>query len=134
MKVLVFGTFDGLHKGHEFFLSEAAKYGDELYVVIALDETVEKIKKRKPVYSETERLTKVQDYVAVYKAVLGHPGDKYKVIEEIRPGVICLGYDQTAFIDKLPAALKERGIDAKIVRLNAYHPEKYKSSLLNNSK
>jgi cytidyltransferase-like protein len=43
MKVLVFGSFDIIHKGHEFLLQKAAEYG-ELHVVIARDETITKLK------------------------------------------------------------------------------------------
>jgi len=42
--VLAFGTFDILHKGHEFLLSKAKSFGERLVVVIARDVTVEKFK------------------------------------------------------------------------------------------
>lgn len=129
-KVLVFGTFDYLHKGHQFFLSQAKKYGDQLYVVVALDETVRQLKGNLPQHSQEERLKMLQGRGEVYRAVLGNLGDKYKVIEDIHPDVICLGYDQRSFIDQLPQILRDRSIDAKIVTLAAHHPEKYKTSLL----
>ena len=47
MKVLVFGTFDIFHKGHEYFLSEAAKHGS-LNVVVARDLTTYEVKGRFP--------------------------------------------------------------------------------------
>jgi len=47
--VLVFGTFDGLHDGHRFFLTEARKLGDRLIASVATDEIVERIKKQKSI-------------------------------------------------------------------------------------
>lgn len=43
-KVMAFGTFDLFHPGHQYYLSEASKSGDELIVVIARDLRVEHIK------------------------------------------------------------------------------------------
>jgi len=54
--------------------------------------------------------------------------DKYKIIEEIKPDVICLGYDQKAFVDDLKAELEKRGLKPEIVRIGAYQPEEHKSS------
>ena len=45
-KVLVFGTFDLLHKGHKFVFRTAKQFG-QLYVVVARDTTVKKHKKIK---------------------------------------------------------------------------------------
>jgi FAD synthetase len=42
--VMTFGTFDRLHPGHEYYLSEARKYGDCLITVVARDKTVVDIK------------------------------------------------------------------------------------------
>jgi len=129
MKALAFGTFDGLHRGHEFYLEQASKFGD-LYVVVARDETVKKVKNKAPKYDEEKRLEKVSELKYVKKAVLGKSGNKYDIIGEIKPDIICLGYDQTFFVDKLESELKSRGIEAKIVRIKSYKPDKYKSSLL----
>ena len=48
VRVLAFGTFDILHPGHDHYLQEARKLGDELWVVVALDETVRQGKGRLP--------------------------------------------------------------------------------------
>lgn len=127
-KAIAFGTFDGFHPGHKFYLDAATVYGD-LTVVVARDATVEKVKGKLPRRNETERLADLQ--AAGYNAILGGAGDKYAVLSEIKPDVICLGYDQGAFTEKLPNVLAERGLEAEIVRLPAFHPETYKSSLLN---
>jgi len=137
-KVLVFGTFDGLHEGHKDFLRQAKQFGDYLIVIVGRDSTIIKTKGRLPKFNEQERLKVVQDYKLVDQARLGNeapPGEKldpYKVVEEINPDIICLGYDQTYFADKLAEELPKRGLEhIKIERLRAFEPEKYHSSLLN---
>ncbi|MFA5853804.1 MAG: adenylyltransferase/cytidyltransferase family protein [Patescibacteria group bacterium] len=127
-KVLAFGTFDGFHPGHKFYLDSASAHGD-LTVVIARDTTVLKVKGRPPLHDEIARQAGVQ--AAGYDAILGSETDKYAVLGQIRPDVICLGYDQEAFVDKLSEACKERGLEAKILRMEALEPERYKSSILN---
>lgn len=125
---MVFGTFDVLHPGHLYLFEQAKKYGDYLVVVVARDTTVEAVKHHKTTYSEQERLKAVQQAPFVDKAVLGNPGDKYKVIEEHKPNIICLGYDQKAFTDKLAEELKKRNVAAKIIRLPPYKEDVYKST------
>lgn len=139
MKVLVFGTFDGLHEGHKNFFKQAKEFGDHLVVVVGRDSTIMKTKGRPPKLGERERLRTVQECGLVNEARLGNeapPGEKldpYKVVEEIRPDIICLGYDQTFFADKLAEELPKRGLGhLEIKRLNAFESEKYKSSILNN--
>ena len=125
---MVFGTFDVLHQGHLYLFEQARKHGDYLIVVVALDSTVEEVKLHKTMYAEQKRLKAVQKAPFVDKAVLGNKCDKYKVIEEHKPDIICLGYDQKAFTDKLEEELKKRKIVAKIVRLKPFKEDVYKST------
>lgn len=123
--VLVFGTFDKLHPGHRFFLREAKQYGDRLVVVVARDHNVEKVKSRRPSQSEQMRLAQVQAVPEVDEARLGLEdySKKETIIDEIKPDIICLGYDQ---------ALKFQAPNSKIqvIRLPAFRPDIYKSSKL----
>ena len=130
MKVLVFGTFDILHPGHISFLKQAKKYGNNLVIVVGRDETVKKIKGKYPKNSEDERLRAIKELDFVDKVRLGGLGDPYGAIEEEKPNIICLGYDQRSFTKDLENKIKEFGLNIKVVRLEAYKPEKYKSSLL----
>ncbi len=132
-KILVFGTFDGLHEGHKDFFRQARQFGNKLIVVVGRDSTVLRVKKRPPKFTEQERLKEVQECGLVDEAVLGNEGaDPYKIIEQIKPDIICLGYDQTHFTDKLAVELPKRGLEkVKVERLKAYKPEIFKSSLLN---
>lgn len=134
MKVLVFGTFDRLHPGHRALFSQAKKLGDQLYVVVARDETVLTTKKHLPEQNEQQRLEHVRNAPDVFSARLGQEGDKYAVIEEIQPDIIALGYDQTFFTDRLTSELSKRGLHPRVVRLKAHQPERYKSSLLREQK
>lgn len=130
-KVIVFGTFDIFHKGHESFLKQARREGDFLLVVVARDETVAKIKKQKPRNKEQKRKRILESSHLADKVILGSLSDKYAVIKKYQPDVICLGYDQKAYVYKLKDKIKEFGLDKnKIIKLKSYYPEKYKSSLL----
>lgn len=130
-KVLVFGTFDGLHKGHIDFFKQAKKYGEFLVVVISRDKTVLKVKGHFPDKSEKERKKDVENCYLVDKAVLGSVSNYYQIIKKIKPDVICLGYDQKSFIvDELTRELKKMNIFPKIFRLKPYYPRKFHSSLM----
>jgi len=132
-KIITFGTFDIFHEGHKNFLKQARKFGDYLIVVVARDETVGKVKKRLPQNDESVRLKNIKESGLADEVILGSLGNKYEVIKKYRPDVICLGYDQEVFTEKLREKLKEFDLSsAKIIRLKAYYPEKYKSSKLRN--
>jgi FAD synthetase len=131
-KVLVFGTFDIFHKGHENFLRQARKYGDFLIVVVARDKTVKKIKGKLPRNKEKVRLERIEKSGLADKAVLGNLGDKHAIIRKIKPDVICLGYDQSAFVENLKKKLFAFEMkNVKIKKLKAHKSEIYKSSKLN---
>lgn len=133
MRVMTFGTFDQFHMGHEAYLRQAKALGDELIVVIARDETVRKIKQKTPEWNENKRKKAVSESGIADKVVLGNPGDKYEVIRQFRPNVIALGYDQFVFTYRLSKLLIDEKIDAKIVRMQPYKPELYKTSHLKTS-
>ncbi|MCD6477634.1 MAG: FAD synthase [Candidatus Aenigmarchaeota archaeon] len=134
IRVLVFGTFDIVHPGHEFFLKEAKKYGDILEVVVARDSTVKALKGN-PVNDEKKRLVRIKSLSYVDKAYLGYKRDKYLIIEKLKPDVICLGYDQNSYTRDLKAELRRRGLKTKVIRIRkSFKPEKYKSSKLRNYK
>lgn len=126
--VMAFGTFDILHPGHTYFLKQAKALGDKLIVVIGRDLTVERVKGRKPVNTESVRVQNLEATKLADEVLLGTlEGDKHAIIKERQPNTIALGYDQEFFLHNLPEALPPGG---KIVRLSPFKPEKYKSSLL----
>ncbi len=127
-KVLAFGTFDVLHPGHEFFLEKASCLGDSLTVIVARDSNVKQIKGKPAVQNEHERLNSVKEVSFVNNALLGEEPLSYKIVEKQRPAVIALGYDQQADTGKLEKT------GAEIVRIPAFKPSKFKSSILNTRK
>jgi len=129
-KIIVFGSFDILHKGHFYFLKQAKSYGNYLIVVLARDKTIEQLKNRKPLNNEKKRKANLEKIDIVDKVLLGNLKDKYKVIEEQKPDIICLGYDQKFFVNSLKQELAKRNLNIKIVKLKPYKPEIYKSSKL----
>lgn len=130
-RVMVFGTFDRLHAGHRDFFRQARLQGDELIVIVARDITVKQIKHRPSQESEQTRLRQVQHVHEISQAVLGSQGDKMKVIEEYKPNVICLGYDQTSFVKELKLYIKQSKVPIELIYLKPFQPEIYKSSKLN---
>ena len=114
--VMATGVFDILHMGHIHFLTEAKKLGDKLVVVVAHDETVRHVK-YEPVTPGELRLEMIKSLKPVDEAYLGSEGDIYSIVEEIKPDIIAIGYDQPHDPDKIRSDLKQRGLDIEVIRL-----------------
>jgi len=119
VKVMATGTFDLLHMGHIYYLREAKKLGDKLAVVVATDSTVRRLK-HEPVNPEEIRLNLIKEIRIVDEAYLGHEDDMYEIVEEIKPDMIALGFDQIHDEKKIEAELKKRGLKAKVIRLTEF--------------
>lgn len=122
---MIFGTFDIIHPGHIYILTQAKKMGDFLTVIIARDQTVLEVKNRKPQNNEKVRLKNISELKIADKVILGNIGDKYQVIKEGKPDIIALGYDQRAFVDELQSVLDK---SIKVIRIKPYKEEIFKSS------
>lgn len=121
-RLLVFGTFDIIHPSHLKFLFEARKFTNcpecELVAVIARDSSIKKIKGRKPVFGEKDRLRLMCGLRLVDYARLGNEGDDYyNVILEVDPDYIVLGYDQIPNEQPLRDFIKEHNLNIKITRM-----------------
>ena len=131
--VIAFGSFDIIHPGHLHYLRGASSYGN-LVVVVARDESVEKLKGRKPLMDENSRLEMIGSIKFVHRAMLGHKIRKwneiYNILLDVRPDVIALGYDQKVDMNYLVRFLEENGLNAKIVRITPFKGAKFKSSKL----
>ena len=122
--VLASGVFDLLHLGHVKFLEYAKKAGGEnaeLVVIIARDSTVEKTKGKKPIMSENQRRALVESLKVVDKAVLGYENlDIGEVIENVKPDIIALGYDQTDMEREVRNYVDKHKVNVKIVRIGKF--------------
>jgi FAD synthetase len=114
-RVLATGTFDLLHPGHVYFLTQARALGDELFVIVARDSNV--THKPRPIIPEEQRLEMVNALGMVDKALLGSESDMFEPLKQIRPDIITLGYDQNFDIDYLEKELTKRGLPAKVIRI-----------------
>ncbi|HTY47995.1 MAG TPA: adenylyltransferase/cytidyltransferase family protein [Methanomassiliicoccales archaeon] len=121
-RVMATGVFDILHSGHLHFLEEAKNLGDELVVVVATDATVRR-RKHEPITPEKMRVELVSALKPVDRAILGHEGDIFEVVLQIKPDIIALGYDQHFDEKQLQEQLKARGLKVKVVRLAKYEDD-----------
>lgn len=129
-KVLIFGTFDLLHAGHENMIKQARELGNHIIAIIARDETVRKIKGTLPYNHEKQRSKNLKNTGLVDRVIVGSTGNKYDIIRKIRPDVIALGYDQFAFTLGLEKLIIDEKMGAEIHRLKAFKPQIYKSSII----
>ena len=104
------------------YLTEAKRLGDELVVVVATDNTVRR-NKHEPITPEKMRLELVQSLKPVDRAILGHEGDMFSVVSEIKPDIIALGYDQFFDEKALQGELDRRGMKIRVVRLGRYEDD-----------
>lgn len=134
-KVLVFGTFDGIHEGHKFFLNEARSYGNQLVVAVAEDSTVKKLKGVLPNTPLPNRIKKLEDEGLADKIISGDEEiGKWKVVKREIPDVICLGYDQKELATALMRALPSFGFKLEVVIIKDYEGGKFHNTLLNRKK
>ena len=133
-RVLVFGTFDIIHKGHMNFFVQARALSKTpfLIVSVARGKNVAKIKGVLPKNSQQVRVLHLKKVKIVDKVVLGAETDYISHILKLKPKIIALGYDQKAYTKNLKELLSKKGLKPKIYRLKAHFPTKYKTSLLNN--
>jgi len=125
-RVVATGTFDILHPGHLWYLKESAALGTELWVIVARDVNVKH--KPRPIIPEEQREIMVGSLNGVYKAVLGDEHDMFRPIEEIRPDIITLGFNQHFEESRLREALNERSLKTDIVRISEYSGTPFTSS------
>ena len=118
VRVMATGVFDLLHPGHVFFLTEARKLGDELVVVVARDQTARRLK-HEPYVPEHLRREMVESLKPVDRAVLGSATDIYATVEQLKPEIIALGYNQLWNVKEVEAECARRGVPVKVVRLTA---------------
>jgi len=129
--VLAGGVFDIIHPGHISTLNAAKELGDILVVVVATDNTAIKMKKKKPLHTQEQRKELVNSLTMVDMCLIGHDGDIFETVNQVRPQTIALGYDQIHQEKFITEGCKNINLDAKITRLQSPIPESSSSSIKN---
>ena len=127
--VLASGVFD---LGHVKFLEAAKKAGGKnarLIVIIARDRNVEKMKGRKPIMPENQRRALVESLRVVDQSVLGvEHFDIGNVIEQVKPDIIALGYDQADMQRQVQAYIDKNHLNIKVVQVGKFEADELDSS------
>ncbi len=114
-KVFVSGCYDMLHSGHVAFFKEASQYGD-LYVGIGSDTTINQLKGRSTLNSDTERLFMVKAIRFVKDAFINSGGgilDFEADMKKLKPDIFIVNEDgHSPLKEKL---CKDFGVDYKVL-------------------
>lgn len=122
---MVFGVFDGLHEGHQFFLNSASDKCENLIVVVAQDDASFILKGRKPKHDFSERVRALISHSASFEVVAGDSVQgEWSALKTYKPDMIFLGHDQKAIADEF----MKIGISFSFI--DSHRPEEFKSSLL----
>lgn len=109
-----------MHPGHILYLERSKALGTELVVIVARDLNVKH--KPKPIVPEAQRLEVVAALKAVDRAILGDEKDTFRPIEQLKPDIITLGFDQHFDAKMLEAELSRLGLRTKVVRIEDSEP------------
>ncbi len=117
--VYVIGVFDLFHRGHVEFLKQARALGENLIVAVNGDEMVASYK-RKPLYSETDRLEIIKSCKFVDEAFIITEYDNKKYIEKYNIDAIVHGNDWevNSYMEQIRVTkeyLKERNVELVLV-------------------
>ena len=127
--VLAGGVFDIIHPGHIYTLNAAKALGDVLVVVVATDNTSEKMKKRRPLHTQEQRQELVNSLSMVDLCLVGQEDDIFKTVNRVRPQIIALGYDQVHQEKFITDGCKRIDLEAKVARLQSPIPESSSSKI-----
>lgn len=132
-RIMVFGTFDMIHPGHEDLFRQARELGSEPYLIVSIarDSAAARYKKSALHNNEGARLAALQAHQLVDLAVLGDEIGYVEHIIKAAPEIIALGYDQEGeYVENLEKELAAAGLFPRIVRMQSHKPEIYKTSKL----
>jgi glycerol-3-phosphate cytidylyltransferase len=121
--VYVIGVFDLFHRGHVEFLKQARALGENLIVAVNGDEMVTSYK-RKPFYSETDRLEILKSCKFVDEAFIISEYDNKKYIEKYNIDAIVHGddWEVNSYMEQIRVSkeyLKERNVELVLLPYTA---------------
>jgi cytidyltransferase-like protein len=135
-RIMLFGTFDGLHKGHLNLFKQARRLSRDSFLIVSVarDKNVKRIKGKLPFLDEEKRLKELKKIKIIDKVLLANIKNYFSHIKKEKPSIIALGYDQKAYIEELKRDIKKNKMSVKLVRLKPFKEKIYKSHLLNKRK
>ena len=113
-KVFVSGCYDMLHSGHVAFFEEAATHGD-LYVGLGSDKTITRLKGRKTINTDRERLYMVSALKSVKEAWINSGSgllDFEQELRDLRPDIFFVNED--GYTPDKQTLCKELGIELRV--------------------
>ena len=113
-KVFVSGCYDMLHSGHVAFFEEASRWG-ELYVGLGNDENIFRLKNRRTMNNEAERLYMVKAIRYVKDAWINSGMGKMdfvKEVEALKPDIFFVNQDGAS--EEKAEFCKAHGIELKV--------------------
>ena len=101
IEVCISGYFNPLHVGHINYITEAAKLGDSLTVIVNNDNQV-RVKGSKPFMSDWDRAKIVENIKGVTRAVIAidQDGSVCETLDYLKPSIFANGGDR--FEDNIP--------------------------------
>ena len=129
---MIFGVFDGLHKGHLHFINQASKLGS-IITVVTRNSIILKMKKHLPKFSLKKRISdlSVARTVLAIKIIAGDTKiGSWNVIKKNKPDIVALGYDQKDLKKSLKKFISENKLKIKIKTISPHKPKKFHSSIL----
>lgn len=127
--VLAGGCFDVLHNGHRYFLTEAKKHGEALFVALESDENVRRLKgEGRPINKRYVRAKKLAglksiDYVVILPTATGD-AFYFDLVKEIRPEVIVVTVGDPQLANKRKQARSVGGRIKVLPKLKNYSTTK----------
>lgn len=130
---MLFGSFDGIHPGHEYLMEQASKHGSNMVVVVAPDSVIRTVKQQDPLYKLNERMKHLSERFPNAVVVAGDEEEgEWSPIKNHRPDIIVIGYDQTELKTVLESI--QSTYDFELVQVDPFHPDRYKSSIIRQQK
>jgi len=147
IKVLCFGTFDGVHDGHKAMLKQAKRLGNYLVAAVAPDAVVQELKGCIPKDTSARRISMLKDEHLADEVILADVEiNSWSILKRTKPNIIALGYDQQELRSSLEEYLEksypemetEEGWQTnpkkpKIVMLSPHKPKSLHNSKLRNN-
>lgn len=126
---MLFGSFDGIHPGHNYLIDQAQSHGDQLIIVVAQDSVIHSIKQQNPIFPLATRIKQLQETYPLAQVIAGDEAlGTWSAIKMYQPDIVIVGYDQKGL--KKALSMIQEQFKFTIIELDAFHPETYKSSLL----